>query len=220
MASALGTITQALKTRLLVNVAAADGKIEHVASIHHQGGLTLLVTSSVREEGKSIVAANLAISIAQTGRKVLLVDADCRNPSQHKLLDLDSHMGLIDTLTGNAAWSDVVKNTSIDNLYAITSGGEDSQPDPSALLISSHLGNFIKLSRKQFDVTIFDSPSVMLASESAAIGSKVDGIVLVIKANDTQKDAILRAKQRMQSSGGNILGAVLNCAVIRRRYYR
>ena len=198
-------------------MAAADGKVEQTIGIQHQGGLTLLVTSSVSEEGKSVVAANLAISIAQTGRKVLLVDADCRNPSQHKLLDLDSHIGLIDIFAENADWSDAIKSTSIDNLNAITCGGGNPQPDPSALLISSRLEDFIKLSREQFDVTIFDSPSATLASESAAIGSKVDGVVLVIKANDTQKDIILQAKKTMQNSGGNLLCAVLNCAAVERR---
>ncbi len=202
-------------------MAAVDGKVERAAgpqypapSTQHQGARTLLVTSSISEEGKSMVAANLAIAIVQTGRKVLLVDADCRNSAQHKLLALDSHTGLIDILTGNAAWSEVVKKTSVDNLNAITYGSEGPQLDPSALLISSHLESFINLSKGQFDVIIFDSPSATLASESAAIGSKVDGVVLVIKANDTKRDIILQAKQRIQNSGGNILGAVLNCATV------
>jgi len=193
--------------------AAANGKVENAAGVRHQGGLTLLVTSSVAKEGKSIVATNLAISIAQTGRKVLLVDADYRSSIQHKLLDLNVQKGLLDFLAGSAAWSDIAKNTSLNSLYAITSGGSNSQTDPSALFISSCMEDFIKLSRQQFDVIIFDSSPATLASESAAIGSKADAIVLVIKANDTKKDIILQAKQRMQNSGGKILGAVLNCAV-------
>ena len=214
-----------LQLQLLV---AADGELGSVASVQnqasstqHQGALTLLVTSSTSEEGKSTVAANLAISMSQTGKKVLLVDADCRAPVQHKLLDLDSHMGLTDVLAGNVAWDDVVNSTTIDNLYVITSGveraaglseGENGKRDPSALLISSRLEDFTELSKKQFDVIIFDSPSTSLASESAAIGSKVDGVVLVVKANDTRKNIILQAKQRVQNSGGKILGTVLNCA--------
>ena len=212
-----------------LGVLGADAPREHGANIQRQGGLTLLVTSSVREEGKSVVAANLAISMSQTGRKVLLVDADCRNPVQHKLLDLDVQTGLMDLLAGNIGWNDAVKKTSIDNLCAITSGVEQAaslleggniQPDPSALLISPHLEDFIKSLREQFNVIIFDSTSATLASEPAAIGSKVDGVVLVIKANDTRKDIVLRAKQRMQSSGGNILGAVLNCASVEKRFYK
>ena len=214
-----------LQLQILV---ATDGKLGSIASVQnqasstqHQGALTLLVTSSTPEEGKSTVATNLAISMSQTGKRVLLVDADCRDPVQHKLLDLDSHMGLMDVLAGSVAWDDVVNSTAIDNLYVITSGveraaslsdGENGKRDPSALLISSRLEAFTELSKKQFDVIIFDSPSASLASESAAIGSKVDGVVLVVKANDTRKNIILQAKQRVQNSGGKILGTVLNCA--------
>lgn len=208
-----------------------DTETRQLAASQNSGGLTLLVASSVSGEGKSIVAANLAISMAQTGKKVLLVDANCRNPIQHKLMDLDAGIGLMDMLAGDVTLADVIKNTAIDNLHVIvngknlcrpvnsgrdgepTSAGEDSQTDPSVLFISSRLEDFIKLAKKEFDVIIFDSPPAMLVSEPSAIGSKVDGIVLVAKANDTKKDIILQAKQRMQNPGGNVLGAVLNCAV-------
>jgi len=192
-------------------MALVNGKVEHVDNIQHQGALTLLVTSSVSGEGKSLVAANLAVSIAQTGGKVLLVDANCRSSIQHKLLDVDNGMGLIDVLTENAAWADIVKNTFLDNLYLITTGSENSQADPSTLLMSPSFDDFIDASKEQFDFVIFDSAPVTSASESVAIGSKTDGVMLVIKANGTRRDDILEAKQRIQNSGGNILGAVLNC---------
>ncbi len=192
-------------------MASVNGKVEHVDNIQYQGALTLLVTSSVSGEGKSLVAANLAVSIAQTGRKVLLVDANCRSSIQHELLDVDNGMGLIDVLTENAAWADVVKNTFLDNLYLITTGSENSQADPSMLLMSPGFDDFIKASKEQFDFVIFDSAPVTSASESVAIGSKTDGVMLVIKANGTRRDDILEAKRRIQNSGGNTLGAVLNC---------
>jgi len=193
-------------------MALASEKVEHVDSIQYQGALTLLVTSSIQSEGKSLVAANLAASIAQTGRRVLLVDANCRSSVQHELLDVEDQAGLIDVLTGNTAWDNIVKNTSLDNLYLVTTGGgESSQADPSAILMSQHLDDFIKASKEKFDFVIFDSAPVTLASESAAIGSKTDGVMLVIKANGTRRGFVLEAKQRIQNSGGNILGAVLNC---------
>jgi len=192
-------------------MALVNGKVKHAGNTQHQGALTLLVTSSVKKEGKSLVAANLAISIAQTGGRVLLVDANHRNSIQHKLLDVEGGTGWIDALTGKAAPTDTVKNTSLDNLYLVNAGGDNSQADPSTLLISSRLSDFIEALKGRFDFIIFDSAPVTLASESVAIGSKTDGVILVIKANDTKRDAILEAKQRLQNSGGNILGAVLNC---------
>lgn len=192
-------------------MASANGKLAPANSTQRQGALALLVTSSVPGEGKSSVAANLAVSIAQTGRRVLLVDANCRGSVQHELLGVDNGTGLIDVLTGNAAWDDVVKDTSLDNLYLVTTGGESSQADPSSILMSTRIDDFVEASKEQFDFVIFDSAPVTLASESVAIGSRIDGVMLVIKANGTRGDDILEAKQRVQSSGGNILGAVLNC---------
>jgi succinoglycan biosynthesis transport protein ExoP len=191
-------------------MASANGKLEPATGKQHDG-LTLLVTSSVAGEGKSVIAADLAASIAQTGKKVLLVDADCRNSVQHEILELDAQKGLIDMLTENAAWDDVVKNTSLENLHVITSGIGSDQPDNiSKLFITPLMESFVSLVRKNFDVIIFDSPPVTTASDSAVVGSKVDGVVLVIGADDTQRDVILQAKQRIESSGGNILGVVLN----------
>ena len=191
-------------------MATANGKLEPAAGKQHNG-LTLLVTSSVAGEGKSVIAADLAASIAQTGKKVLLVDADCRNSVQHEILELEAQKGLMDMLTENAAWDDVVKNTSLENLHVITSGVGSDQPDNiSKLFITPHIESFVSLARKNFDVIIFDSPPVTTASDSAVVGSKVDGVVLVIGADDTQRNVILQAKQRIESSGGNILGAVLN----------
>ncbi len=200
-------------------MAAANG--EHgAADAQRQNKLALLVTSSVSGEGKSLVAMNLAVSIAQTGKKVLLVNADSGSSIHCELLDLEPQTGLIDILMGNAAWDDVVKKTSQDNLCVITAGDETGQSDLSSLLISSRLEDIIETSKEQFDVIIFDSSPAMSASESAAIGSKVDGVALVIKAGSTRKGTILKAKQRVQSAGGNILGAVLNGAAVEKKYYR
>ena len=196
-------------------------QLELMASIskeaeQRQDGLALLVTSSREGEGKSLVAANLAISMAQTGYKVLLVDANRRGSVYHDLLGPDADAGIIDILMENAAWDDAISHTPLDSLSVITCGGKDEQADLSSLLISPHLEDFLKLSKESFDITIFDSSPVIPTSESAAIGSKVDGVVLVIEVNSTQKDLILRAKERMRSSGSNILGAVLNCGVSRK----
>jgi len=204
--------------------------------IKNSCGWVLLVTSSVPGEGKSVVATNLAVSMAQTGKRVLLVEADCLNSSlrflsgletrtsdtilqQVEELNLDVRRGLMDVLEGKSGWDNVVRKTSVYNLYVITSGGESGQSDLSALLISSRFDDLIKLLREQFDVIIFDSPSVTLSSEPVSIGSKADGVILVAKVNHTKKDAIFQTKCMLQNSGANILGIVLNYVVIGRRGY-
>jgi len=183
-------------------------------------GLTLLVASSEPKEGKSMVAANLAVSISQTGKKVLLVDADCRHPIQHELLGLDTEPGLTDILTEKLTWPEAVKTSSIGNISVIASGQEDGQIEASAALSSSRMDEFISLWQKEFDVIIFDSPAAVLASESIAVGSKVNGIVLVIKAGATKRDVVLQAKELIEYSGGNILGIALNFVAPERKEHK
>jgi len=183
-------------------------------------GLTLLVASSEPKEGKSMVAANLAISISQTGKKVLLVDADCRHPIQHELLGLDTEPGLTDILTEKLAWPEAAKTSSIGNISVIASGQEDGQIEASAALSSSRMDEFISLWQKEFDVIIFDSPAAVLASESIAVGSKVNGIVLVIEAGATKRDVVLQAKELIEYSGGNILGVALNFVAPERKEHK
>lgn len=202
-------------------MAAANGRTEHSdANTQNQDGFALLMTSSVSGEDKSIVATNLAISIAQTGKTVLLVNADSHSSVHCELLDLNPRMGLMDVLMGNIELGDAIKKTSLDNLHVITAGNGNGQSDLPNLLLSSQLADFIESSKEQFDVTIFDSSPTMSTSGAAAIGSKVDGVALVIKAGKTQKDTVLQAKQRIQNAGGNILGAVLNHATVEKKYYR
>lgn len=183
-------------------------------------GLTLLVASSEPKEGKSMVAANLAVSISQTGKKVLLVDADCRHPIQHELLGLDTEPGLTDILTEKLTWPEAAKTSSIGNISVIASGQEDGQIEASAALSSSRMDEFISLWQKEFDVIIFDSPAAVLASESIAVGSKVNGIVLVIKAGATKRDVVLQAKELIEYSGGNILGIALNFVAPERKEHK
>lgn len=195
-------------------VLAAGYKNESISSGNKHSGVALMITSSVPDEGKSIVVANLAISIAQTGRNVLLVDSDCRHSVQHGLMGLENTIGLTDILLGKVSWDAAIKKSSIGNLHVIVSGQRDGQTDTSALLSSPALGEFVDSLRKEFDVVILDSPAASLASESAAMGSVVDGVVLVIKSGVSKKDDIIRAKEIVQYSGGNILGALLNFSAV------
>ncbi|MDQ1317592.1 MAG: Polysaccharide biosynthesis tyrosine autokinase, partial [Candidatus Poribacteria bacterium] len=216
----------------LMSVFMASADSENVIPERSDGsknscGRVLLVTSSVPGEGKSVVATNLAVSMAQTEKRVLLVEANCLNSSlrflsgletrtsdtilqQAEELNLDVRKGLIDVLEGKSEWNNVVRKTSVCNLYVITSGSESGQSDLSALLISSRFDDLIKSLKEQFDVIIFDSPPVTLSSEPVSIGLKADGVILVVKMYHTNKDAIFQAKCMLQNSGANVLGIVLN----------
>ncbi|MGB9595413.1 MAG: polysaccharide biosynthesis tyrosine autokinase, partial [Candidatus Poribacteria bacterium] len=174
-------------------------------------GKTLLITSSLPNEGKSVVAINLAISMAQIGKKVLLVDAD-PSDSDHflsGLLDNNSYSGLVDVLDGKANLNAVLTKTSIDNLYVMTLG-TNGDSDLSFLLISTKFDDIIKSLKKDFDIILFKSAPVTLSSQPMTIGSKVDGVILVVRADYTKKDIILHSSWLLQNSGANILGIVLN----------
>jgi len=223
----------------LMSAFMASADSENVISGRSDGsknscGRVLLVTSSTPGEGKSVVAMNLAVSMAQTGKRVLLVETDYLNSSlrflsgletrtsdtilqQAEELNLDVRRGMIDVLEGKSRWDNVVRKTSVCNLYVITSGGESGQSDLSALFISSRFDDLIKSLREQFDVIIFDSPSVTLSLAPVFIGSKADGVILVAKVNHTKEDAIFQAKRVLQNSGANVLGIVLNYVAIGRR---
>ena len=205
---------------LQLEVMAALNETEHSDNVETRHAVSLLVSSSEPKEGKSVVAANLAISISQTGKKVLLVDADCRHPIQHELLGLDTEPGLTDILTERLTWPEVAKRTSIGDISVIASGQEDGQIEASAALSSSRMDELISLWQKEFDVIIFDSPAAVLASESIAVGAKVNGIVLVLKAGATKRDVLLQTKELMEYSGANILGIALNFVAPGRREHR
>jgi len=187
-------------------------------------GKALMITSSMPEEGKSVIATNLAISIAQTDRKVLIVDSDCRQPKQSKILGIDNKApNLINVLNQEATIEEACRKSSIDNLYVIPSENGDGQIDPSALLSSPKMQQLIDRLREEFDVILFDTPPTSLASEPAAIGSMVDGVVIVIKAASTKKNDVIRTKESIQYSGGNVLGVALNFTTAEKtnsKYYK
>jgi len=192
----------------------------HESETKKRQGEVILITSSVPKEGKSLVSANLAMSLANTDMKVLLIDIDHRHSSQSRLLKLDAHAGLIDLLRGKALWDDVVNHTTINNLYVVTSGNQDDQFELSGLLLSENMSNFIKTAKERFDFILFDSTPITLGSESISSGFMIDGAILVVKLDHTKKDIALKAVQIMKNNGMNILGAVINYARPDRKYRR
>jgi len=179
---------------------------------------SLVVTSSGPGEGKSMTTANLAVVMAQQGRKVLLVDADLRKPTVHYTFRLVNTEGLSNLLTKRAKLTDVLTKTDVDNLYVITSG--PIPPNPAELLSSRAMHELMTQALGIFDIIIFDTPPVLAVTDAQILSSQADGTVLVVASGKTEKDAALEAKDLLQKSQARILGVVLNRQPIKNsRYY-
>lgn len=170
---------------------------------------TLLVTSPSPAEGKSTVAANLAVVLAQSGRKVALVDADLRRPRLHKILDLPNRTGISDLFVQEPISLDgTLAATQTDGLLVLTSG--NTPPNPAELLGSDKMVEIIRQVSGQVEMIILDSPPVMAVTDSAVLAQRVDGVLLVLKPYVTQMGAARQTVEQMQRAGARLLGVVLN----------
>jgi non-specific protein-tyrosine kinase len=170
---------------------------------------TMLVTSAGPEEGKSTVLANLAVTTAQMGRKVILVDCDLRRPTLHNVFDLKNDEGLTTIIVDDAAMeSPPLQDTSVEGLQLVSSG--PLPPNPSELLGSRRMEEIIAALLERADVVFFDAPPVVAVTDAAVLATKVDGVLLVINAGGTKRDYARAAKARLEKVNANLLGAVLN----------
>jgi capsular exopolysaccharide synthesis family protein len=170
---------------------------------------TMLITSAGPEEGKSTVLANLAVTTAQTGWKVILVDCDLRRPTLHNLFNLKNDVGLTTMVVDDAAMeSPPLKDTGVEGLQLVSSG--PLPPNPSELLGSRRMEEIIAALLKRADVVLFDAPPVVAVTDAAVLATKVDGVLLVINAGGTKRDYARTAKARLEKVNANLLGAVLN----------
>lgn len=170
---------------------------------------TLMVTSSRQGEGKSTIAANLAIVFASQGKKVLLVDADMRNPSLHKLFKVPNKLGLTKILTTKySQLTTLVHKTSQENLSLLTSGV--LPPNPSELLASQRMTQFISLVKKEYDLIIFDLPPINIVTDAQVMGNRADGTVFVIRKEVAELSDILKAKELLNLVQANVIGAIFN----------
>ena len=170
---------------------------------------TILVTSSNAGEGKSFVAANLAISFAQADKKVLLVDCDLRKGRAHKLFGVTNTAGLSNLLAGNLKdFASYIRPTRIDKLDIITCG--TYPPNPSELLASKKNKSLVKLLRDYYNVVIFDGAPVGGLADSVILSSLVDETLIVVKDASTAKNELLATKDALDKVGANIAGIVFN----------
>ena len=179
---------------------------------------TVLVTSSVPSDGKSFISANLAISFAQAGKKVLLVDCDLRKGRQHKMFDVSGKKGLSNLLIGDiGTYSDYIEKTNIKNLYLIPRG--TFPPNPSELLNSKKNKTFLDIIRKKYDIVILDGAPLTGLSDSLILSSLVDTTLVVTSMNHTPKTELINAKKALDNVGANVAGTVANNVVAKKHSY-
>lgn len=166
------------------------------------------VTSAEAGEGKTTTAVNLAVVLAQLGKRVLLVDADLRKPRVHQIFNLSNRLGLVSYLTGSAEAETTVAASDIAGLSVCPSGPQP--PNPSELLASDRMTRFVDVVRKRFDYVILDSPPVLAVSDAILPGSLSDGVVLCFRANQIHREAVRNCRDQLRLSEVKILGAVFN----------
>ena len=174
---------------------------------------SLHITSPAPGDGKTVLAANLAVTLARDNKRVLLVDADLRRPRVHEAFGLRGEPGLTNVLVEGKPWREFVQPLSgSDNgdgkLHILSAGA--SSPNPAELLGSRSMKQFMRDAREEYDVVIYDSCPVSFVADNAPLCAAADGTIMVLKAGTTRCDAIKRAKRQLQAVNGKIIGAVLN----------
>ena len=178
----------------------------------------LLVTSAEPMEGKSTVAANLAIALAQAGLRTALLDTDMRRPRLHQLFGLHPREGLVGALLAGST-DGRLQPTEVEGL-SILPVGEKPPPNPVELLGSQRMRELREELRKSFDVIVMDSPPVLIGADAAVLGQIADGVLLVVNAGKTRREMAREAVERLRQVGANVIGVVLNRVPTRRgRYY-
>lgn len=179
-----------------------------------------VVTSALPQEGKTMVSVNLAITLALSGRKVLMVDADMRKPRLHKIFGVDATNGVSNLLAGNteASLTDLARPTDdVENLSLLPCG--PTPPNPSELLAGSAIDNLCERAAESYDAIIFDTPPVVNVTDAAALSQHTDGALLVMRTFSTQEDFARRAVERFDKAGSRIRGVILNTVDVPRGGY-
>jgi capsular exopolysaccharide synthesis family protein len=168
---------------------------------------TIVVTSAVPKEGKSTVSANLAAAIAQLGRKVLLIDADMRNPSQHRIWKLTNAVGLSEVLVGQSEFETAI-DSAMDCLDILTAGVKP--PNPLALLDSKCMNSLVKNVSSQYDCVIIDAPSALATADALTLSQMSDGILLVSRPGVINYNHVIFVRELLEKTNHNVLGLVVN----------
>ncbi len=169
---------------------------------------TIVITSAGPMEGKTTTVANLAVTFAQAGSRVLLIDTDLRKPKAHKVFMISNESGLTNLLTAQEGFESFIRHDIVKNLHILTSG--TIPPNPSELLNSNAMRNFITKAKEEYDIILLDSPPVGSVTDASIISTYVDATILVVKSGKVEIDTVKRAKETLEKVNANIIGVVLN----------
>ncbi|HTS13135.1 MAG TPA: polysaccharide biosynthesis tyrosine autokinase [Candidatus Limnocylindrales bacterium] len=178
---------------------------------------SLLVSSAQPGEGKTTVSTNLAISLAQLGQRVLLVDGDLRRPSVHRAFGIRDSLGVVSYLTGQQDWRAAVEKISIANLDVLVSG--PIPPNPAELLSSDRMKKLVAEALTEYKFVVIDSPPLLNVADSRILATLVEGVVLVIKGGETSRELARRAQMYASDVGARVIGVVLNNIDLHREEY-
>lgn len=196
--SALAEAYRQLRTSILLSTAGHAPK-------------SLLITSSLPAEGKTTTATNTAISLAQTGAKVLIIDADMRRPRLHSVFNISNGAGLSTILSSESTESEmlgIIQYDELSKLHLLPSG--PVPPNPAELIGSEQMAHFLKTMQGNFTHVVVDSPPIASFTDGVLIASMVDGVILVVHAGKSSRQVIRRSRQLLQDVGAKIFGVVLN----------
>jgi capsular exopolysaccharide synthesis family protein len=182
-----------------------------------EGARSLVVTSTGPGEGKTTMAANLAIGFGQAGQRVLLLDGDMRRPRLHELFNVDREPGLSNLMVGSAKASGVVQRTNVPGLWLVTAGR--IPPNPAELLGSSRFRDFLTSLKEHFDWVVVDTPPVMAVTDATIVGHWTSGVVFVVGSEMTSKHAARTALQQLEHARAHVIGGILNRVDLQRHGY-
>ncbi|MBB6638154.1 polysaccharide biosynthesis tyrosine autokinase [Cohnella thailandensis] len=168
----------------------------------------LMVTSAGPGEGKSTTIGNLAVAYAQSERKVVLIDADLRKPTEHYTFQISNRIGLSSVLSNQAELGQAIQDTHIPYLSVIPSG--PIPPNPAEMLASQRMSKVLEELKQQFDVILIDAPPVLAVTDAQLLSTRCDGVILVMDYGKVKKDVALKSKSLLDKVGAKVLGVVLN----------
>lgn len=202
--SALAEAFRSLRTSVLLSAAGRPPR-------------SLLVSSAQPGEGKTTISANLAISLAQLGQRVLLIDCDLRRPSVHRAFQIQGSLGVVSYLAGQRDWRAAVDKTSLPDLDVLVSG--PVPPNPAELLSSDRMHKLIDEALEDYKFVLVDSPPLLNVSDGRILATLVEGVVLVVKGGETPRELARRAQAYVSDVGARVIGAVLNNIDLHREEY-